>query len=72
MQVLAMVEFPDGDDSWTVGRAGPGRDDADEVDLRAGIQDLAGLVAGSRGLPEVLAEVASFAVRACRGPTAPA
>jgi GAF domain-containing protein len=35
--------------------------------LRAGIGDLAGLVAGSLGLPELLAEVAAFAVRAIPG-----
>src|SRR6476659_4755707 len=40
---------------------------ADEADLQAGIGDLAGLVAGSLGLPELLAEVASFAVRAIPG-----
>jgi GAF domain-containing protein len=40
---------------------------AEDADLRAGIDDLAGLVAGSRGLPEVLAEVAGFAVRAIPG-----
>ena len=33
----------------------------------AGIDDLAGLVAGSLGLPELLAEVAAFAVRAIPG-----
>ena len=40
---------------------------ADDADLRAGIDDLAGLVAGSLGLPELLAEVAAFAVRAIPG-----
>src|SRR5688500_14589986 len=40
---------------------------ADEADLQAGIGNLAGLVAGSLGLPELLAEVASFAVRAIPG-----
>ena len=40
---------------------------ADDADLQAGIGDLAGLVAGSLGLPELLAEVASFAVRAIPG-----
>src|SRR6476660_599336 len=40
---------------------------ADHADLRAGIDDLAGLVAGSLGLPELLAEVAAFAVRAIPG-----
>ncbi|MGV0816215.1 GAF and ANTAR domain-containing protein [Mycolicibacterium boenickei] len=44
-----------------------GRADAEDADLRAGIEDLAGLVAGSQALPEVLAEVASFAVRAIPG-----
>jgi GAF domain-containing protein len=40
---------------------------ADAADLRAGIGALAGLVAGSLGLPELLAEVAGFAVRAIPG-----
>ena len=40
---------------------------ADEADLQTGIGNLAGLVAGSLGLPELLAEVASFAVRAIPG-----
>ncbi len=44
---------------------------ADDADLRAGIDDLAGLVAGSLGLPEMLAEVAAFAVRGYRAPTVP-
>src|SRR6478609_1213250 len=39
----------------------------DDADLQAGIDDLAGLVAGSLGLPDLLAEVASFAVRAIPG-----
>jgi transcriptional regulator with GAF, ATPase, and Fis domain len=40
---------------------------ADAADLRAGIDDLAGLVADSRGLPELLAEVSTFAVHAIPG-----
>ena len=40
---------------------------ADAADLRAGIDDLAGLVAGSLGLPELLAEVSTFAVHAIPG-----
>ena len=40
---------------------------ADDAGLQAGIRDLAGLVAGSLGLPELLAEVAAFAVRAIPG-----
>ena len=40
---------------------------ADDADLQAGIGSLAGLVAGSLGLPELLAEVASFAVGAIPG-----
>jgi GAF domain-containing protein len=40
---------------------------ADAADLQAGIAELAGLVAGSMGLPELLAEVSTFAVRAIPG-----
>ena len=40
---------------------------ADAADLRAGIDDLAGLVAGGLGLPELLASVATFAVHAIPG-----
>ena len=40
---------------------------ADAADLRAGIDDLAGLVAGSLGLTELLAEVSTFAVHAIPG-----
>jgi len=40
---------------------------ADAADLRAGIDDLVGLVAGSLGLPELLAEVSTFAVHAIPG-----
>jgi GAF domain-containing protein len=40
---------------------------SDAADLRAGIGGLAGLVAGSVGLAEMLAEVAAFAVRAIPG-----
>jgi GAF domain-containing protein len=40
---------------------------ADLAELRSGLEDLAGLVAGRMGLPEVLAEVATFAVRAIPG-----
>src|SRR6476469_3879623 len=40
---------------------------ADDADLQAGIGDLAGLVADSLGLPELLAEVAAFAVGAIPG-----
>jgi GAF domain-containing protein len=40
---------------------------ADDADLRAGIGALAGQVAGSLGLSELLAEVAAFAVRAIPG-----
>ncbi len=39
----------------------------DDANLRAGIGELAGLVAGSRSLPESLADVAGVAVRAIPG-----
>jgi GAF domain-containing protein len=41
--------------------------DANDADLQAGIGGLAGLVADGVGLPELLAEVAGFAVRAIPG-----
>jgi len=40
---------------------------ADVADLQASLGDLAGLVAGSRGLDELLAQVATFAARAIPG-----
>lgn len=40
---------------------------ADEVDLRTALGNLAGLVTDHRGLPELLTEVATFAVRAIPG-----
>jgi transcriptional regulator with GAF, ATPase, and Fis domain len=40
---------------------------ADAADLRAGIGELAGLVSGSMGMPELLAEVSTFAVLAIPG-----
>jgi GAF domain-containing protein len=40
---------------------------ADAADLRAGIDDLAGLLAGSLGLPELLTQVAAFTCRAIPG-----
>jgi GAF domain-containing protein len=42
-------------------------EDPDVADLRAGIDDLAGLLAGSLGLPELLAQVAAFTCRAIPG-----
>ena len=41
--------------------------EADEVDLHDGLSGVAGLVAGARGLAELLAEVADFAARAIPG-----
>jgi GAF domain-containing protein len=41
--------------------------DADEVDLYAGLRGVAGLVAGARGLTELLSEVAEFAAHAIPG-----
>ena len=41
--------------------------DADIADLRAGIDALAGLLAGSLGLPELLEQVAAFTCRAIPG-----
>ena len=63
MQVPAMVEFTGDVDR----RRTSEQLSADDADLRAGIGDLAGLVADSLGLPELLGEVAAFAVRAIPG-----
>jgi GAF domain-containing protein len=41
--------------------------EADEVDLRAGLRGLAGMVAGARGVFELLGEVAEFAAHAIPG-----
>jgi GAF domain-containing protein len=41
--------------------------EADEVDLHAGLNGVAGLVAGARGVTDLLADVAEFAARAIPG-----
>jgi GAF domain-containing protein len=62
-----MTEFTDEEQDSILGSLTPEQSSADAADLRAGIGALAGLVAGSLGLPELLAEVAGFAVRAIPG-----
>ncbi len=66
-QVPAMVEFTKDADSPPLGSRTSEQLSADDADLRAGIGKLAGLVADHRRLPELLAEVAAFAVRAIPG-----
>ncbi|MCI4673499.1 GAF and ANTAR domain-containing protein [Candidatus Mycolicibacterium alkanivorans] len=57
------MTFPqDGDESPASGQL-----TADDANLQAGIRDIANLVADSRPLPELLAEVATFAVGAIPG-----
>lgn len=58
--MVDVTEDPDG-------APGLNRLTADEANLRASIGSLAGLVADHRGLPQLLAEVASFAVGAIPG-----
>ena len=41
--------------------------EADEVDLYAGLTGVAGLVAGARGLIDLIGDVAEFAARAIPG-----
>ena len=41
--------------------------EADDVDLYAGLRGVAGLVAGARGLIDLLGDVAEFAARAIPG-----
>src|SRR6202521_169001 len=66
-QVPAMVEFTEDADSPQAGLRTSEQLSADDADLQTGIGALAGQVAGSLGLSELLAEVAAFAVRAIPG-----
>jgi len=62
-----MTEFTTGADRTPAGPLGAEQARADISDLQAAIGDLAGLVAGSLGLSELLTEVATFAVHAIPG-----
>jgi GAF domain-containing protein len=62
-----MTEFTEDADGLPLGSLSAQQASVDAADLRAGIDDLAGLVAGSLGLPELLAEVSTFAVHAIPG-----
>ncbi len=62
-----MTEFTEDADGLPSGPLSAQQASADAADLRAGIDDLAGLVAGSLGLPELLTEVSTFAVHAIPG-----
>ena len=62
-----MTEFAEDAGGLLVGSPSAQQASADAADLRAGIDELAGLVAGTLGLPELLAEVSTFAVHAIPG-----
>ena len=62
-----MTELPEEVDGLPLGSLSAQQATADAADLRTGIDELAGLVAGSLGLPELLAEVSTFAVHAIPG-----
>ncbi|WP_078290414.1 GAF and ANTAR domain-containing protein [Mycobacterium sp. D16R24] len=62
-----MADFREGAPDPVIGPTSPDYISADVVDLQNALGDLAGLVAGSQGLPELLAEVATFAVHAIPG-----
>src|SRR5271166_1650555 len=62
-----MTDFTGDADGLPSGSLSAQQASADAADLRAGIEDLAGLVAGSLGLSELLAEVSTFAVHAIPG-----
>ncbi|HEY1440917.1 MAG TPA: GAF and ANTAR domain-containing protein [Mycobacterium sp.] len=62
-----MTKFTEDTDGLPLGSLSAQQSSADAADLRAGIDELAGLVAGSLGLPELLAEVSRFAVHAIPG-----
>ncbi|MGO9508374.1 MAG: GAF and ANTAR domain-containing protein [Mycobacterium sp.] len=65
--VLAMVESTEDTDAAPLGLRTSEQLSANDADLRAAISNLAGLVADHRRLPELLSEVATFAVRAIPG-----
>src|SRR5271168_5367594 len=62
-----MTQFTDDAHGLPLGSLSAQQATDDAADLRAGINALAGLVAGSLGLPELLAEVSTFAVHAIPG-----
>lgn len=62
-----MTQFTEGDPSRSAGSPVSTQAAAEFADLQAAIGDLAGLVAGGLGLPELLTEVATFAVHAIPG-----
>lgn len=66
-RVTTMTEFTENLDGTPKRLLSAARLSSDAADLQAGIRALAGLVAGSLGLPALLAEVATFAVRAIPG-----
>jgi len=66
-QVPEMAEFPEHADSRSRGPLTPDQLSADDEDLHLAIGNLAGLVADHQQLPELLAAVAAFAVRAIPG-----
>ncbi|OHU24099.1 hypothetical protein BKG77_11170 [Mycobacteroides chelonae] len=62
-----MADFREDAPDPVIGPTSSDHVSADVVDLQKALGDLAGLVAGSQGLPELLAEVATFAVHAIPG-----
>jgi hypothetical protein len=62
-----LTQFTEGVPGSSVGSLTSEQASADAADLKSAIGELAGLVAGSWGLPELLAEVAAFAVHAIPG-----
>ncbi|TDZ80910.1 GAF and ANTAR domain-containing protein [Mycobacteroides salmoniphilum] len=62
-----MADFREGEPDPVIGLTSSDHVSADVVDLQKALGDLAGLVAGSQGLPELLTEVATFAVHAIPG-----
>jgi hypothetical protein len=62
-----MAELTEDADGLPSGSLSAQQASADAADLRAGSDELAGLVAGSLGLSELLAAVSTFAVRAIPG-----
>jgi GAF domain-containing protein len=64
---MADYDAQPGRPSPTEGELSPAQVEADEIDLYAGLKGVAGLVAGARGVIDLLGDVAEFAAQAIPG-----
>ena len=64
---MADYDAQPGRPSPTDGELSPAQAEADEIDLYASLKGVAGLVAGARGVIDLLGDVAEFAAQAIPG-----